>query len=395
MKIALLSTCALATPPHKYGGTELVVAELARGLLELGHHVTTFATGDSCVAGRLRHHFQIPVWPPNELAETRHAAHAWREIAAALSDYDVVHLNHAAALPFHQLVPLPSVMTIHHCRVDALIEHYRAFPEPAYVAISARQAALSPELPIRRVIHHGLDPARYAEGDGAGGYVAFLGRFSEEKAPHLAIDAARAARVPLKLGGTYHDVATAYFRREMEPRLNQGSDAECCGELGHEAKVELLRGASAMLFPIQWEEPFGLVMIEAMLVGTPVIAFRHGSATEVIEDGVTGFLVDSTEEMAQRIAEISHFDRAGCRARARARWSHVRMAREYAELYAEVARAPKLASRAKVPSLRAASGAGAAANIVNMMIQQDPPSCDAPRPIKELDHAAIISAERG
>lgn len=392
MKIALVSTCALATPPHRYGGTELVVAELARGLLELGHEVTTFATGDSSVAGRLRYHFQTPIWPPNELAETRHAAHAWHEIARELADYDVVHVNHGAALPFHPLVPVPSVMTLHHCRVDALIDHYRAYPEVAYVAISARQAALSPELPIRRVIHHGLDPARYIAGDGGGGYVAFLGRFSEEKAPHLAVDAARAAGVPLKLGGTYHEVGAAYYKREMEPRLQQRDGVECCGELGHSAKVELLRGASALLFPIQWEEPFGLVMIESMLVGTPVIGFRHGSASEVIEDGVTGFLVDSTAEMAQRIGQLSHFDRARCRARARARWSYLRMARDYVELYAEVARGVGPISRRKPAPLRAVAGAGVGANV---MIQQDPPSCEAPRPIKELDHASIIRAERG
>jgi glycosyltransferase involved in cell wall biosynthesis len=389
MKIALISTCALATPPHKYGGTELVVAELAKGLLELGHQVTTFATGDSKVAGRLRYHFRTPIWPPNERAEGRHADHAWRAIAGALHDYDVVHLNHGAALPYPLLVSLPTVLTIHHARVAETIDHYRAFPDVAYVAISRRQAALLPELSIRRVVHHGLDPARYPAGAGKGGYVAFLGRFSAEKAPHLAIDAARAAGVPVRLGGTYHEVAADYYKRELEPRLRLPG-VQACGELAHDAKVELLRGASAMLFPIEWEEPFGLVMIESMLVGTPVIGFRHGSAPEVIEEGVTGFLVDSAAEMAQRIAELSHFDRARCRERAQARWSALRMAREYAELYAEIAR-PSLRLPARPPTLRAQAGAGTAASV---MIQQDPPYCSAPRPTKELDHAATVRAER-
>jgi glycosyltransferase involved in cell wall biosynthesis len=386
MKIALVSTCALATPPHKYGGTELVVAELARGLLELGHDVTTFATGDSLVAGRVRHRFATPVWPPNEFAESRHACHAWREIAGALHEYDVVHLHHAAGLAFQELVPVPCVYTIHHCRVDDLVSHYQAFPGTGYVCISQRQAALLPEL-TTRVIHHGLDPARYAAGDGQGGYVAFLGRFSDEKAPHLAIDAARAAGMPLRIGGTYHHVAESYYQREMQPRLAAGTDVTCCGELGHDAKVELLRGASAMLFPIQWEEPFGLVMIESMLVGTPVVAFRHGSAPEVIEDGVTGFLVDSPEEMAQRIGQISRIDRKRCRERAQARWSSLRMAREYAALYAEMAR-PTRSSR--IPASRTGLRPGPGPGVSAALIQQDSETCGTPRPTKELDYAATI-----
>jgi glycosyltransferase involved in cell wall biosynthesis len=402
MKIALVSTCALATPPHKYGGTELVVAELATGLLQLGHQVTTFATGDSLVPGRLRYRFATPAWPPNELVETRHACHAWREIAGALRDFDLVHLHHAAGLPFHELVPLPCVMTIHHTRVDELVEHYQAFPRTTYVAISQRQAALLPEL-TTRVIHHGLDPTRYPAGSGAGGYVAFLGRFSEEKAPHLAIDAARAAGMPLRMGGTYHHVAESYFQRAMQPRLATGDDVTCCGELGHEAKVALLREASAMLFPIQWEEPFGLVMIESMLVGTPVIGFRHGSAPEVIEEGVTGFLVDSPAEMAQRIGQLSQIDRKRCRARAQARWSSLRMAHEYAALYSEkialhtekvacnAARpAPSSRSATRTTGLHAASGAGVA-----MIQRDDPEACGTPRHTKELDHAATIRDERG
>lgn len=390
MRVALVSTCALATPPHKYGGTELVVAELARGLTELGHEVTTFATGDSSVAGELRHHFAKPVWPPNELAEGRHAAYAFRDIIRPLQDFDVVHLNHAAGLPFSILTSVPCVMTMHHVRVEELVEHYRAFRDVAYVAISRRQAALVPEVPTRRVVHHGLDPARYPAGDGRGGYVAFLGRFSEEKAPHLAIDAARRARIPLHVGGTYHHVAEEYYQREMAPRLAAGDDVMCRGELGHDAKVELLRGAAAMLFPIQWEEPFGLVMIESMLVGTPVIAFRHGSAAEVVEDGVTGFLVDSTEEMAQRIRELAFIDRRRCRERARARWSSLRMAREYADLYAELARPTRLRPIVvQKPTLRSGVGAGVGASL----IQQDPESCSAPRLTKELDHAATVRAQ--
>jgi glycosyltransferase involved in cell wall biosynthesis len=340
MRIALVSTCALATPPKKYGGTELVVAELTKGLLSLGHDVTVYATGDSATCGSLRYHVPRPIWPPSELAELRHASFAWKDIANAMRRFDVVHVHHAAALPYHQLVDIPTALTVHHMRVDALVDHYNSYPEVAYVAISRRQAQLSPELTFARTIHHGLDPACYPAGEGRGDYVAFLGRFAPEKAPHLAIDAARAAGVRVLLGGNPHEipVAQAYFEREMKPRLADSAHVTWCGELAHEPKVELLAGARALLFPLDWEEPFGLVMIEAMLVGTPVIAFARGSANEVVEDGVTGFLVHNAEEMAQRIRQLDRIDRVRCRMRAQERWSTGRMAREYAELYAHMTR---------------------------------------------------------
>ena len=388
MKVALLSTCALATPPRKYGGTELVVAELAKGLSNLGHQVTVFATGDSRVEGSLRYHFEQPIWPPNELAETRHASFAWREVARFLSDFDVVHINHGAALRFHLHVPVPTVMTIHHARVDELVEHYRAFDGVEYVAISERQAQIIPELKVSRVIHHGLDPSLYTQGSGDGGYVAFLGRFAQEKAPHLAIDAARKAGMRLRIGGTYHEVGVDYYAREMQPRLASADDVECCGELGHDAKVELLRGAAALLFPIQWEEPFGLVMIESMLVGTPVIAFRHGSAPEVVEEGVTGFLVDNAEQMAQRIGELGRIDRERCRERARSRWSSSRMAREYVELYEKVARVRRAKPALRIATPHARPGLG------NVLLREDQPT-SMYRPAKELDHATSVRAGRG
>ena len=329
LQIALVSTTAVATPPTAYGGTELIVGELARGLVELGHHPTVFATGDSRCAGVLRWAIERPVWPPDTLTELRHAGFAWAEIAAG--SFDVVHVNHPFALPFARLVGRPTVMTVHHHREDAFAEHYASYPEVAFNAISKTQRELSPHIPFRAVIHHGLSVDAYPEGAGAGGYCAFLGRFAPEKAPHLAIDAAKNAGVPIRLGGEAHPPARAYFEREVLPRLGPGVD--CLGEVGAARKISLLRDAACLLFPIQWEEPFGLVMIEAMLVGTPVIGFSRGSVPEVIDEGVTGHVVRSVDDMVDRIRTIATFDRQRCRARARERWSSLRMAREYVALY--------------------------------------------------------------
>jgi glycosyltransferase involved in cell wall biosynthesis len=328
-----VSTCAVSTPPRRYGGTELVLAELARALHRLEPEVVVFATGDSRATGARGCLFAAPVWPPDGLAELRHASAAWTEIARG--DFDVVHVNNAEALAFTPWVDVPTVATVHHDRVGALLAHYAAYPEVAFVAISTRQAELAWEVPFCAVIHHGVDLDLYPAGAGDGGYCAFLGRFAACKAPHIAVDVARAAGIPIRLGGEAHPSELGYFVREVEPRLCE--DALWLGELDHRRKVDLLRGARALVFPIQWEEPFGLVMIEAMLVGTPVIAFRCGAAPEVIEDGVTGRLVDTPGEMALALANVGAIDRERCRARARERWSARRMAEQYIDLYHAVA----------------------------------------------------------
>jgi glycosyltransferase involved in cell wall biosynthesis len=357
LEIALVSTTATATPPRAYGGTELVVAELAQALVGLGHRPTVFATGDSRCAGSRRAIIDHPVWPPDTLTEVRHAAFAWEEIATGT--FDVVHVNHAAAIPFCRLVRRPTVATIHHDREDSLSLHYGAYPEVGYVAISSRQRALAPQIPFCAVVRHGLDVDRYPYGEGTGGYCAFLGRFAPEKGPHLAIDAALAAGRPIRLGGEAHHVAKAYFDRELVPRLARAG-VDWLGEVGGPRKLDLLADAECLLFPIQWEEPFGLVMIEAMLVGTPVIAFPRGSIPEVVEEGVTGFIVRDASEMAERIRSIAAFDRRRCRERARERWSSLRMARDYVDQYrAAIERASPRAPR---QAWRADRGPASASN---------------------------------
>jgi glycosyltransferase involved in cell wall biosynthesis len=337
MRIALISSCAVSVPPRAYGGTELIVAELAKNLTRLGHDVTTFATGDSEPAGRLRYRFEKPVWPPYESSELRHAAHAWGEITEVPNAFDIVHTHQAPSLPLASIARQErTVYTIHHCRDERLLALYCDFPNVAYIAISRRQADLIPEIQIEDVILHGLDPDLYPAGDGAGGYVAFLGRFAREKGPHHAIDAARQAGVTVRMGGAVHPPDRPYFDAEVKTRLIDSRGVEWLGELSHIPKLSLLAGARAMLFPIAWEEPFGLVMIESMLVGTPVIAFPCGSVPEVIEEGVTGYVVRDVAEMTERIKQLDGFDRARCRERALERWSSLRMAREHEAAYERV-----------------------------------------------------------
>ncbi len=318
----------------------MVVAELAGGLRALGHHVLVYATGDSTCAGEIVSHLPASVWPPSPEAERAHASQALADVANR--DVDIVHVHSAEALSYHRACAAPCVVTMHHARVDGLVPHYLSFGDAHLVAISARQRELHPELAFAGVVHHGLDPAGFAPGSGASGYAAFIGRFCEDKGVHHAIDAALAADVPLLLGGVPSpalDDSERYFLTEVQPRIRANDERVIwLGELRHRAKVSLLRDACALLFPVDWEEPFGLVMIEAMLVGTPVIAFPRGAVPEVVEDGVTGFLVGSAREMADRLRRLSGFDRARCRRRAEERWSAMRMTTDYVSLYESILR---------------------------------------------------------
>jgi len=331
MRIAVVSTVAVAVPPPAYGGTERVVHHLTEGLVRAGHDVTLFATGDSHTSATLRALYPEPVWPIDALAELNHASWSCAEIARG--DYDVVHVNQPAAVALERFLEPPVVYTLHHDRVDACSAFYRHFPDVWYVAISARQRDLEDRLPRMTVIHHGIDPESVpfvAEPDD---YVAFIGRFAPTKAPHLAIDAACRAGMPIRLAGRPHEgEGEAYHAADVAPRLARPG-VSWLGELGGDDKLAHLGRARAMLFPICWEEPFGLVMIEAMFAGTPVVAFARGAAPEVVEDGVTGFCVRDVDEMAAALPRAAALDRARCRARAIERFGTARMVGDYVALY--------------------------------------------------------------
>src|SRR5690606_13231771 len=341
MRIALVSTPFVAVPPRDYGGTELVVYELAEGLVAAGHDVVLFETGDSRTTARLEWLLPHAFWPPESLAALNHSS--WAMARVVQDGFDVVHVHSAEALALARLAPdIPMVYTIHHERDALCSAYYPFFPDVYYVTISERQRQLEVPLPHVRTIHHGLDASRYAGPTRAGDYVCFIGRLSRPKGPHVAIDVAERAHVPIVVGGAIHaeDEPRGFAEREVLPRLGR-PHVRYLGKVGMEQKSEVLRGARALLMPLAWEEPFGLVMIEAMLCGCPVVAFPRGSAPELIEEGVTGFLVPDADAMVETIrSRLDGFDREACRRRAAERFGRDRMVADHVAWYREARRRP-------------------------------------------------------
>ena len=338
MRIALVSTPFVPVPPRHYGGTELMVAELAEGLLARGHEVTLFGTGDSCTSAELRYLYADAQWPPNTMADLNHISWALQQVAEG--EFDVVHAQSAAALAYARFAPRPPVVyTLHHPHDPALSEFYRHFPSVHYVAISRAQASRETSLARVEVVHHGLDPAKYQCRERPQDYVCFVARFSPVKGPHTAIDVAGAAGVPIRMAGEVHEVDQAFAERELAHRMRRDYVTPL-GPIGMDVKVPLLRDARALLAPIEWEEPFGLALIEAMLSGCPVVAFPRGSVPELVEPGVTGFVVHTAEEMCELIrpcGALDDFDRHRCRARAAERFGSGRMVADYERVYARAA----------------------------------------------------------
>ena len=348
----MVSTPFLPVPPRDYGGTELVVYELVEGLLDRGHEVTLFAAGGSSTRAPLAALYSEPVWPPQPLAEINHASWAMAQITRG--EFDLIHTHVPSMVSLVRLARhLPMVYTIHHNREGEYSDYYRYFPQVHYVAISRSQKQLEAALPHQQVIHHGLDPGRFEWTDKPGNRVCFVGRFAEVKGPHIAIDAARMAGVPIDVAGEAHAGNHEFAEKELEWRLRL-PHVRALGCIGIKRKVPLLRDARALLSPLDWEEPFGLALIEAMLSGCPVVAFPRGSAPELIEEGTTGFLADSPEQMANLIRPggiLDTFDRRRCRERAVERFSRDRLVTDYIRLYERVVRgsAPSR-SRRKTPS---------------------------------------------
>jgi glycosyltransferase involved in cell wall biosynthesis len=342
MRIALVSTPFVPVPPVGYGGTELVVAELALSLARKGHEVVVYATGDSHLPGiEVRSFFPTPHWPPDPKIDAMHAAYCLRDVARHPAPFDIVHVHSLAAVELSRMCPYPVVATVHHECTEELTRVYLANPHVRLVAVSANQARRE-KADVAAIVHHGLSPERFRQLPDQG-YLLYVGRFSRVKGTHLAIEIAARARLPLVLAGQPHE--EDYYEQEVKPRIERYGVLDV-GPVHGPRKAAIIARARALLFPIDWEEPFGLVMIESLLSGVPVLALRRGSVPEVIEDGITGLIGDDATELVggARIAE-KFFDRPRIAQVARKRWSADRMADDYLEVYREAA-AERVASGA-------------------------------------------------
>ena len=335
MRIALIASPWVPVPPPAYGGSEAVIDGLARGFQAAGHEVLLCTTGDStCPVPRqwvLDHAAGFATGAV--VPEIRHLISAYE----AVKGFDLVH-DHTVAGPVlaERFPELPVVTTNHGPFSAELRDIFTAIsPRVPIVAVSHAQAAMAEEVPVARVIHHGVDADRFPVGKGDGGYVVFLGRMVPEKGAREAILAARSAGVPIRLAAKMREPAERrYFDERIRPLLGEG--VECLGEVGGVRKLELLAGARALVNPIRWPEPFGMVMIEAMACGTPVLTYPSGAAPEIVEHGATGMLCADIDGLAQAIDDAGSLDRGACREAVERRFSVERMADEHLDLFEEI-----------------------------------------------------------
>jgi glycosyltransferase involved in cell wall biosynthesis len=335
MRIAQLAPLAESVPSKLYGGTERVIAWLVDELVELGHDVTLFASGDSKTKGKLH-----AVWPRalrlgRKGADPSAACALLIEaIAERARDFDVIH-SHVDWLPLPVLsrAGVPFLTTMHG-RLDlpGLPQVIGAFADAPFVSISADQRRPVPEANWIATIQHGLPKDMFRPSYEPGSYLAFLGAADGGQGPEDAIRIARAARMPLRIAAKIPRAETAYFKNKLEPNID-GQTVQLVGEVDDAKKQPFLANAAGLLFPINWPEPFGLVMIEAMACGTPVIAYRSGSVPEVVEDGVTGFIVDGEEQAIRAVKELGRLDRRVVRVRFEECFAASRMAKEYEAPY--------------------------------------------------------------
>ena len=332
MRIGLIAPPWAPVPPVGYGGTEQVVNDLALGLRRLGHEVRLFSVGEStCPVPRDWYYQAAVAQIGTTVPESAHVLAAYRE----LRDVEVIH-DHTVLGPLiaGRFPNLPPIVATNHgsFTAEARLIYREVARNAAVVTISQSQRDNAPDVPVTAVILHGIDLQAHAYGDGDGDYLAFVGRMSPDKGVHIAVRVARrAGRRLLVVSKMREPEEQAYFERQVRPLLCD--DVELLHELSAPERITVLRSATALLNPICWPEPFGLVMAEALACGTPVLAFPNGAAPEIVDDGKTGFLCSDEPDMVKALARVSSLDRRDCRAAAEQRFDLMRMAADYESLY--------------------------------------------------------------
>lgn len=345
MRIAQIAPLAEPVPPALYGGTERVVSALTEELVRRGHDVTLFASGDSRTTAKLVPCAKRSLRLDPEVKDTvAPALIELGDVYRRAADFDIIH-NHVdyLAFPFARLTATPTITTTHgRLDLDEVRRVYQMYPEQKLVSISHDQAAHLPGANWIANVYHGIDVGTFRFNSTPGDYLVFLGRINPEKRPDRAIEIARDVGMRIVIAAKVADVDEEYYRTAVKPLVDSSPLVDFVGEVDEAGKVELLGGAYACLFPVDWPEPFGLTMIESMATGTPVIAYRTGSVPEVIVDGVTGFICDSFKAMIEAVQRVPELDRASCRRHVERSFTAGLMVSRYEEVYESVIAAESL-----------------------------------------------------
>jgi glycosyltransferase involved in cell wall biosynthesis len=336
MRIAQVAPLWIPVPPYNYGGTELITSWLCDELVRRGHQVTLFATEDSRTSAKL-----VPIWPKSLWRAKLTSPHAvfsllYEKLISLQDQFDIIH-DHCEfyTAPFSKFLKPPIVTTLHHPLNDETITLYKKFPNINFVAISKDQRKSGPGINIVKTIYHGIPIERYQFNQSPKDYILWLSKIDPKKGIAEAIEIAKLGGETLIISGNILPDFGDYFNFRIKPLID-GKKIQFVGTSDFKKKVELLKNAKAFILPVKRQEPFGLVVIEAMACGTPVIAFKGGAMPELIEDGKTGFLVDSVEEGRSVLKKINRISRADCREHIKKNFNLKRMVNKYEKLYKKI-----------------------------------------------------------
>ncbi len=341
MRIAQIAPLWIPVPPYTYGGTELIVSWLTEELVKRGHQVTLFATGDSKTSARL-----VPIWPKSLWRANLSIPHAafslmYEKLFEMQDEFDIIH-DHCEfyTAPYSKFIKPPIVSTIHHPLYEEIIQLFKKFPKINYVAVSKNQRKSAPGINFIKTIYHGLPLQNYPFNKNPKDYLLWLSKITPQKGPIEAIEVAKKTGQKLIISGNILKEYRDYFEYRVQPLID-GEQIQFVGAVNFEKKVELFKNAKAFLYPIRRPEPFGLVVIESMATGTPVIAHKEGAMSELIKNNKTGFLVSDQEEMARAVKKVNQISRFACRSLVAKKFTLEKMVNKYEALYRTILKKQK------------------------------------------------------